>query len=96
MYRHGGITKTNPEVYTIHTPSIQHSYTIADLTPYKNYSLQLINIYKHGEGHSCRIFFATKKSGKFSYILIILNMGGILLSRPFNVFLNTPNKKKKN
>lgn len=96
IYRHDSIPKTNPEVCFSYQVSIeQHSYTIGNLTPNKNYSFRLINMYEHGEGHSCGIFFTTKKAGKFSYIPIILNIGGILLSRFFNVFLNTPNKKKK-
>ena len=85
IYTHGGITNTTPTVnFDDHAPIRQHSYTIADLAPYQNYSFRLINIYEHGEGHSCRIFFATKKSSKCSFILIILNTGGVFSSRLFN------------
>lgn len=96
IYRHDGIPKTNPEVCFSYQVSIeQHSYTIGNLTPNKNYSFRLINMYEHGEGHSCGIFFTTKKAGKFSYIPIILNIGGILLSRFLMFFSIRQTKRKK-
>ena len=94
--RHDGIIKTNPEVYfSGQVPINQHSYAIVDLTPYTNYSFRLINIYKHGEGHSCRTFFTTKKSGKLSCISITPNIGGILLSSFLTFFSIRQTKRKK-
>ena len=85
IYRHGGITNATPEVnVSDQAPMDQRSYTIVDLAPYRNYSFRLVNIYEYGEGHSCHIFFTTKNSGKFSYILIILNIG--ILKRFFSIY----------